>query len=84
MTARRMNVPEASSPWITCQCGKRGYSDRKAAKKVLKRAHPEGGQMRAYRCNVNDTFWHVGHVAEPVKRGRVERSAFYGRKQAGA
>lgn len=79
MTARRMKVREAASPWLTCQCGKRGYDSRKAAKRVLRRAHPDGTRMHAYQCDIDTTLWHVGHTPEPVKRGDVDRHTYYAR-----
>ena len=69
-----------TSPWLTCECGKRGYPNRGAAKKALRRAHPDGNRMHAYQCDVDSALWHVGHTPEPIKRGEVDRHTYYARR----
>jgi hypothetical protein len=52
-------------PSYTCTCGKRGYFDRKQAKRVVSesrriRDDPNASQLNTYRC-AESRMWHVGH-----------------------
>lgn len=48
-----------------CECGKRGYKDRDAAKTVVKEMRRKGDsnpdRLNVYRCHVDPDYWHVGH-----------------------
>lgn len=60
-----------------CQsCGKDSYSCRADAK-----AHRQqlsyGRQLHAYRCPVDETTFHLGHLPRVVRRGLRFRSELY-------
>ena len=60
--------------WHTCQhCGKRGFSTRKRAKKMLQRMRSEKSGMSAYQCHYDPTVWHLGHTPTAVRRGYATR-----------
>lgn len=48
-----------------CECGKRGYKDRHAAKDVIREMRRQGtvrsDRVDAYRCLTDPDYWHVGH-----------------------
>ena len=51
---------------LRCSCGKRGYTDRKNAKQVVRESKRRGDDPRAdmlstYRCDEGSRLWHVGH-----------------------
>jgi hypothetical protein len=52
---------------LPCECGKRGYGDRRAAKDVIRemrrqgKVRSESARIDAYRCDVDPDYWHVGH-----------------------
>ena len=55
-------------------CGKITYLSRRAARQTAKLHQPH---KAVYRCPHYDQFWHVGGLAEPVRRGEVSREGFY-------
>ena len=62
----RRYVPRSPGRWVTCQCGKRSYPTRKAAKRArlalvqagLETARTETARIGEYPCG---TGWHFGH-----------------------
>jgi hypothetical protein len=59
--------------WHTCpDCGKRSYSSRKRARKVLRHI-ADSDHMSAYRCHYNSALWHIGHTPTAVRRGHATR-----------
>ena len=50
---------------LLCECGKRGYKERRAAKNVIREMRRQGkvrsDRIDAYRCDVDPDYWHVGH-----------------------
>lgn len=56
--------------WYSCECGKRGYFNRAAARSALRwtksrsnREHPPGSKLlHIYRCPTGNGFFHVGHT----------------------
>lgn len=66
MTNHRIDLRYSN---LTCpDCGKRRHPTRSAAKKVARHLGWTG--LHPYRCG---DFWHLGHLAEDVKRGIVAR-----------
>lgn len=63
--------------WVTCQAhGKRAYWSRKAAKKAIRELRgPQG--MREYPCTELEGGFHIGHIPERVKRGKVTIGQIY-------
>lgn len=55
---------------------KRIYTDRSSAREAIRRL--QGGGMRAYRCDVVDGMWHIGHLAPEIRQGRTTADAYYG------
>ncbi|AXH67050.1 hypothetical protein SEA_THYATIRA_52 [Mycobacterium phage Thyatira] len=57
--------------WTTCpHCGKRSYTSRKEAKRAVSRfCGDRGGHMSPYRCHLDETRWHVGHLHTATRRG---------------
>lgn len=51
--SRHRRYTEAA--WVECDCGKRGYSSRSAARRALSKA---GNKIRLYLCPTSGT-WHV-------------------------
>jgi hypothetical protein len=62
-------------------CAKRRYGSRRAAKAVARRV---GEHMVAYRCPVQQEFWHTGHLATPVIRGVAPKGEVYNRQEQAA
>jgi len=56
-------------------CDKLMYPDRKTARKV---ARNHSSHKNAYRCPVNELFWHVGELPRMVIEGHVDRETYYG------
>lgn len=56
--------------WVTCSCGKRGWTSRRPAKAaarelLAKRQHPL--PLAVYRCDRGETgLFHVGHTYKPA------------------
>ena len=67
---------KGANEWSTCApCGgKRRYRYRKDAK-VAAKLTP--GKLHPYPCPVVPDGWHIGHMAAPVREGRVSRSDLY-------
>lgn len=62
----------------TCNVhGKKSYTSRDLAKQASREMHDPG--MREYRCDVEDGYWHIGHLPEPVRNGQVTADEHYGR-----
>jgi hypothetical protein len=60
--------------WITCQgCGKRGYRNRKTAKKVEARMPTK--QLGVYECQEYPGLFHVGHLPTAIIRGDRGRAS---------
>ncbi len=57
--------------YYTCQCGKRGYPERKTAAAV-RRGHPGRRHLGLYRCPQSQ-WWHLGHRPEALTRGDITR-----------
>ena len=55
-------------------CQKLMYPDRKAARQTAKQ---HTSHKNAYRCPVNDLFWHVGELPRMVIEGHVDRDTYY-------
>lgn len=61
--------------WATCtHCGKRSYMTKHTARQARKLTSGHG--LNVYRCDSG--YWHVGHLPESVRRGRVTRREIYG------
>lgn len=70
--------------WATngCSTGKRAWSTRKGAKTAMATYKRQGGDaMSPYRCDECDC-WHMGHLPQAVKDGRITRAEYYGRDVA--
>ena len=52
------------------------YTDRSRARRIANR-HPE--HKGVFRCEFNETLWHIGRIPEPVRRGVMTKAEFYGR-----
>ena len=65
MTDRRRKSSVIMPDSTTCDCGKRGYWDKKGAKVTVQRLRREGSRnpqdLQAYRCPDGTGLWHVGH-----------------------
>lgn len=59
------------SDYVTCSCGKRGYTDKKAAKNSARAQHP-GHSLHVYRCESG--LWHYGHLPTAVLNRGMDRS----------
>ena len=57
----------------TCACGKRMYTSRKGAKAAARQLGYQ--KCSAYRCQMDPDYWHIGHLPEPVIRGRLSRNS---------
>lgn len=62
------NYPSrVTSSWYTCECGKRGYFNRPAARQALRitrrrlKEEPKGKILHIYRCPTGNGFYHLGH-----------------------
>ena len=56
--------------FLTCRCGKRGWSTKAAAKKV-RRVTDRG--MATCQCALS-ALWHNGHLPQAVSNGRLSRA----------
>ena len=54
--------------------GKLLYGDRRSAKNI---ARQHTAHMNVYRCDLIEQYWHVGHLAEPIIRGEIDRETLY-------
>jgi hypothetical protein len=61
-------------------CEKRRYGNKRAAKAVVRRM--QDGHMVAYRCPVEQEYWHVGHLPTPVIKGISPRSQILNKETA--
>lgn len=59
-----------------CACGKYRFWTRKAAKKAAGRMNERVGRLHAYRCDVDPSCFHLGHMPGVIKRGEVDRSEY--------
>jgi hypothetical protein len=59
-------------------CDKVIYLSRKTARIAARRLWPDP-RPRAYRCPDDDRYWHLGHVADSVRRGHDSRDEWLGR-----
>lgn len=64
-------------------CDKRIFLNRKSARRRAKDLYPED-PPRAYRCLVNATWWHMGHLPEVVRTGVIDRGEYRAHKPGGA
>lgn len=74
-----MKQGSSSASFVTW-CGnhrKRLYARRSHARRAIRTLHEPG--MREYRCTRFTGLWHVGHIAEPVRRGEQTAGEYYGR-----
>lgn len=57
-----------------CECGKRSYRTKAAAKAAAKRVQTQvgGGRLTVYRCPRN-VYWHVGHASHGANAIAPER-----------
>lgn len=63
-----------SIAWHTCpDCGKRGVSSRKRARKMLQRMRAATTGMSVYECHFAAGVWHWGHTPTAVRRGYASR-----------
>ena len=60
-------------------CGKRCYLTRHAARQArkAKRLHSDRRGLNVYRCE-GSGYYHLGHLSDLVRRGRVTRDEMYG------
>lgn len=56
-------------------CQKFAYADRAVARRASRVARTRG--LHPYRCPTSDV-WHLGHMAEDIRRGLVDRRTAYG------
>lgn len=62
----------------TCDVhGKKSYTTRDLAKQASREMHDPG--MREYRCDAEPDYWHIGHLPEKVRNGKVTADEHYGR-----
>jgi hypothetical protein len=59
------------------QHGKRLYPNRKQAKQML-RKHRNRQGMREYPCDLVAGHFHIGHLPQVVREGRVTAPEIYG------
>lgn len=50
------------------------YASKKHAK-IIARQHVD--HMNVFRCEYIEHLWHVGHLAEPVILGEIDRDSLY-------
>lgn len=63
--------------WATCTtCGKRSYMTKHAARQARKLTPSKG--LNVYECG---GYWHVGHLPEVVRRGRMTRGQIFGERE---
>lgn len=62
------NFPSrVAASWYSCECGKRGYFNRAAARSALRwtklrlKEEPRSKILHVYRCPTGNGFFHVGH-----------------------
>jgi hypothetical protein len=62
-------------------CGKYTYESRKHARAHARKMSRTG--LNAYRCPINPQWWHLGHLPDSAKAGRVSREevASWGRSR---
>lgn len=65
----------------TCSiCGKRCYTSRKLAKRAARSIQGNRGKrMSAYACG---QWWHIGHLPDVVRRGKVHRDQIVNHRKA--
>lgn len=65
-----------------CRSGKRGYWTMAGARALAKQLKKQGGDpgVHAYDCPFCEYF-HVGHLADGVRRGRLTKDQAYPPKQ---
>jgi hypothetical protein len=71
VTRHNWQPPYAGPIHVDCSSGKTGWAERSHARAALKTI-PKGHGMSAYLC-VSCDYYHIGHLAPVVKRGRSER-----------
>lgn len=54
-------------------CSKLAYVSKGLAKRAAK-AHDRS--LRPYRCPVNETTWHLGHLRRDILRGKATRGVY--------
>lgn len=64
-----------------CGHSKRLYPSRKLARKAARQAH--GHHLREYRCTDVVGYWHIGHVARDVMRGRYTADEIFKKDDEG-
>jgi hypothetical protein len=60
-------------------CNKYLYESRRVAKKAC-RLHRDA-HMNPYECPIEPQMFHIGHLAEPVIQGLIDRGELYGTYQ---
>lgn len=65
-----------------CGCGKRTYLSRREARTDLRSLTAKVGPaatkgMRPYLCPDCEWLWHIGHLPEAVRRGRMSDTQWY-------
>lgn len=69
--------PNSSRHIGTCEsCWKRSYVTRKDAKATIR--HVNDPAMRAYRCPAGSGYFHIGHIPQAVRDGRMTVGQIYG------
>lgn len=69
-----MSVPDF--PEGTCpRCGKVCHRTRRAARRFARRWHGKHSGLRPYRCG---HYFHLGHLADPIRHGETTRHDLYG------
>ena len=79
-----MSSPRRPYPprgYHTCDCGKRCYYTKSAAKRVRRIMGDSG--LSVYRCPHSDT-WHIGHKPRPLVRGEISRDEITTRPRGAA
>ena len=69
-----MKSRHATSIGFCEEHGKLLYESRRIAKSI---ARQHSDHMNVYRCALVDWYWHVGHLADTVIRGEVDRDTLY-------
>lgn len=55
-------------------CGKVRHRSRRAARRFARRWHGKHSGLRPYRCG---RYFHLGHLADPIRHGDATRDAIY-------
>lgn len=64
-------------------CGKGLYASRKEAARTIRHRGVKGKGVRPYRCPANEIYWHIGHLPDGIRKGRIGRQELFSKMTQG-